>query len=243
MTKIHLNCDLGEGGKHDEELMPYISACNIACGGHAGTIESMQKTVELAIEHGVEIGAHPSYPDKRGFGRISIKMEPAELRRSLVEQILSIKRIAEAKGAALIHIKPHGALYHDAMNDKKTADIILEAIDAFTDKLVIYAPEHSKLAEMAGKTIPVKLEAFADRTYEPDGSLVARSLPGAVIKQKQQVYEHLISMIQKKKIRCLNGIEIPCHAHTFCLHSDTENAVGILKFLHMKFKQENIKTL
>lgn len=241
MKKIHLNCDLGEGGKHDEELMPYISACNIACGGHSGTIESMEKTVELAIEHRVEIGAHPSYPDKTGFGRTSIKIKPKELLNSLVDQILSIKTIAEANGAVLNHIKPHGALYHDAMKDEETAGIILEAIDAFHDKLVIYAPKHSKLAAMAGKTIPVKYEAFADRSYQSDGSLVARSTPGAVIDQKQQVYRHLMSMFQEKSIHCLEGKKIPCHAHTFCLHSDTAHAVEILKYLHMRLKQENIQ--
>ena len=114
MNYIHINCDLGEGGHYDQELMPLISACNIACGGHAGTLESMHQTVMLALENKVEIGAHPSYPDKENFGRISMEISAEDLKLSIVAQILSLKQIAEAEGGKLTHIKPHGALYNDA---------------------------------------------------------------------------------------------------------------------------------
>ncbi len=125
MKTLHINCDLGEGGEHDDELMPLISACNIACGGHAGTLETMHHTVDMAMEHGVEIGAHPSYPDKENFGRVSVKMTHEELKRSLVAQIMGLKQITEAEGAMLTHVKPHGALYHDAQVNQEIADTII----------------------------------------------------------------------------------------------------------------------
>lgn len=241
MKKIHINCDLGEGGKFDKELMPLISACNIACGGHAGTLESMHHTVDLAMEHGVEIGAHPSYPDKENFGRISLKIDPKELKRSLVAQILSLKQIAEAEGVNLSHIKPHGALYHDAQKDEKIALVIINAIQEFDDPLRLYAPENSVISRLAEGKIQVIYEAFADRNYNPDYSLVSRLKPEALITQKQLVFEHLFSMFHDRKITCFNGEKIDCSVTTFCIHSDTPNTVEILKYLHQKFRECDVK--
>lgn len=241
MKKIHINCDLGEGGEYDKELMPLISACNIACGGHAGTIESMHHTVDLAMEHNVEIGAHPSYPDKENFGRISMKIDPKELKRSLMAQILSLKQIAEAEGANLLHVKPHGALYNDAQKDEKIAAIIIDTIQEFDDPLMLYAPENSVIARMAEGQIQVIYEAFADRNYNPDRSLVSRLNSEALITQKEAVFKHLFSMFHDRKITCLNGEKINCLATTFCLHSDTPDAVDILKYLHQKFRELDVK--
>ena len=241
MRKIHINCDLGEGGEFDKELMPLISACSIACGGHAGTLESIHHTVDLAMQHNVEIGAHPSYPDKENFGRISIKMDPRELKRSLVAQIMCLKQITEAEGAKLVHVKPHGALYNDAQKDEKIAAVILDSIHEFDDPLLLYAPENSVIARMAEGKVQTVYEAFADRNYNPDGSLVSRLNSAALITQKEAVFEHLFSMFFDRKITCLNKEKIPCMATTFCLHSDTPDAAEILKYLHQKFREHDVK--
>ncbi|GAB2770909.1 5-oxoprolinase subunit PxpA [Salinimicrobium soli] len=241
MKEIHINCDLGEGGKYDKDLMPLISACNIACGGHAGTLDSMHHTVDLAMEHNVEIGAHPSYPDKENFGRKSLQIEAKELHRSIEAQILSLKQIAEAEGTKLTHVKPHGALYNDAQKDEKIAQIILDAILEFDDPLPLYAPKNSVIARLAEGKVKVIFEAFADRNYNTDYSLVSRKDPHALITQKEHVFKHLFSMVSEGKIVCHNGQKIDCDATTFCLHSDTPNSVEILKFLHEKFWAENIR--
>lgn len=241
MKKIHINCDLGEGGGHDKELMPLISACNIACGGHAGTLETMQHTVDLAMEHGVEIGVHPSYPDKENFGRASIPMEQKELKRSLVAQIMGLKQIAEAEGAVLSHVKPHGALYNDAHSNAEVAQTIIDAILEFGDDLVLYAPEGSVISRLAEGKLKVRYEAFADRNYNADGTLVSRKETGALITQKEQVLEHLFSMISSGKITPQKGQKFDTFATTFCLHGDTPNSVEILQHLHRELPSGNIE--
>lgn len=240
MKKIHINCDLGEGGGRDEQLMPLISACNIACGGHAGTVETMQHTVDLAIEHKVEIGAHPSYPDKEHFGRSTLQIAPEELKRSLVAQILSLKQITEAEGARLKHVKPHGALYNDAQKDGKIAQIIIDSILEFDDPLVLYSPENSVLARLAAGKIQLKFEAFADRKYTPEGALVSRQKKHALLTQKEEVFEQLFLMISEGKIEAENGQKIACRAETFCIHGDTPNSVEIIEYLHRRFPEKNI---
>lgn len=240
MKEIHINCDLGEGGENDAQIMPLISACNIACGGHAGTLETMKHTVDLAMQNNVEIGAHPSYPDKKNFGRNSIDISAKDLKLSLEAQILSLKELAEAEGAELTHVKPHGALYNDAAKDEKIAEVIIETLLLFDENFALYAPPGSVISRLAEGKIPVVLEAFADRNYNEDYSLVSRSEPHALITEKEAVFEHLYRMFSQGKIRCKNGREIECNAGTFCLHSDTPNAVEILQFLHENFTERNI---
>lgn len=241
MKKIHINCDLGEGGEHDGQLMPLISACNIACGGHVGTLETMQHTVDLAMENGVEIGAHPSYPDKENFGRISIPMESDEFKRSLVAQIMSLKQIAEAEGAVLTHVKPHGALYNDAFNNAEVAKIIIDSVLEFGNDLVLYVAEGSVISELAKGKLELRYEAFADRNYNPNGSLVNRKETGAVITQKEDVFNHLLSMISEQKITPQKGQKFYTFATTFCLHGDTPNSVEILEYLHRELPAKNIE--
>ncbi|PRX46386.1 5-oxoprolinase subunit PxpA [Salegentibacter salegens] len=241
IKEIHINCDLGEGGDFDAELMPHISACNIACGGHAGNLDTMLQTIKLAVEHGVEIGAHPSYPDKENFGRKPMKISAEGLQRSIVAQILSLKQLAEAEGIKLTHVKPHGALYNEAAKDEKTAKIIIDSLLELDQNLALFCPPKSLISELAKGQIPIVFEAFADRNYEPDLSLVSRSKSNALISEKEAVYEHLFSMFSERKITCANGAKISCNATTFCLHSDTPNSVEIIKFLKQKFAEHNIK--
>ena len=241
MKYIHVNCDLGEGGEQDDELMSMITACSIACGGHAGTLEIMHQTVAHAMKNDVEIGAHPSYPDKNNFGRISLEMEPQDLKQSLVAQILSLKQIAEAEGGFLSHVKPHGALYNDAAKDEAIANIVIDSILEFEEKFPLFAPENSVIARLAKGKLPVIFEVFADRNYMNNYQLVDRSKPGAVITRKEEVFDHVFSMISEGKITCNNGVKIPCNPATFCLHSDTPNAVENLKFMHRKLEEKGVK--
>lgn len=243
MKTIHINCDLGEGGEHDQQLMPLISACNVACGGHAGTLETMQHTVDLAMEHKVEIGAHPSYPDKENFGRTPVEMDPDKLKRSLVAQILSLKQITEAEGAALVHVKPHGALYNDARKDPEIAQVIIDSILEFGNDLVLFAPYGSEISRLAEGKLQVRFEAFADRQYHRDGSLVSRLEKGAVLDKKEDVMEHLFSMISEREIVSKTGEKLDCFATTFCLHSDTKNSVEIMKYLHSELGARNFKII
>lgn len=241
MNYIHLNCDLGEGGKYDEQLMPLISACNIACGGHAGTLESMRETVDLAMEHEVEMGAHPSYPDKENFGRKSIDISSGELKRSLVAQILSLKQIAESEGGKLVHVKPHGALYNDAAKDAKIAQIVIDSILEFDQKFLLFAPPKSVISGLAKGKIKVVFEAFSDRNYNEDYSLVSRDREDALITKKEAVFHHLYTMYHEKKISCASGGKIACNATTFCLHSDTPDSVEILKYLKAELAKKDTR--
>ena len=241
MKTIHLNCDLGEGGKYDARLMPHISACNIACGGHAGDAETMLKTVLLAMEYNVEIGAHPSYPDTENFGRRSLKISGNELKRSIQEQLFSLHEIVKKQGGKLTHIKPHGALYNDAAKDEKIAQIILKSIAESDLDLKLYAPQNSIISELANGEIEVVFEAFADRNYNSDFSLVSRTKNNALITQKEAVFKHLFYMFSEGKIACENNLIISSAAATFCLHSDTPNSVEILEYLVEKLNALNIK--
>lgn len=241
MKYIHLNCDLGEGAGNDRHLMPLISACNIACGGHAGNISSMRATIHLAMEHGVEIGAHPSNPHREGFGRRSLSISEGELRRSIVAQILSLKQLIEAEGGVLRHVKPHGALYHDAVIQEKTAGVLIESLLEFEDPIRLYVPRFSSIAQMAEGHLDLAYEAFADRRYISQSELIPRSRPNALLIEKQQVYDQLIRLYLDQEIVMESGAKIPYRADTFCVHSDTPNALEILQYIQQRLATENIK--
>ena len=238
---IDINCDVGEGIGNEADLLPLISSCNIACGGHAGDEGSMAQVVKLAKQYGVRIGAHPSYPDKENFGRFSMEIGSTELSNSIKTQILALKTILKKEKVTLHHIKPHGALYNDLAKNEALADLFLKAIAPFRDSVFLYVPPGSVIAKKALKhDFKLKLEAFADRSYNPDQSLVSRKLPNAVLNDPKVVLDHLIKMVCENKVVTIDGEESHIKAQTYCLHGDTPNALQILTYLSEELPKQQI---
>jgi UPF0271 protein len=243
MDKIYIdiNCDVGEGVGNEADIFPLISSCSIACGGHAGDTKSMTKMVELAQQYKVKIGAHPSYPDKLNFGRVSMKMDAKELADSIQTQIESLKSISERMGVRLHHIKPHGALYNDIAKDEKLGIIFLEAITKYKSDLFLYVPPGSVIEELAHKNgFKVKLEAFGDRNYTTDLELVSRKHPDALITAPEAVLNHLLEIIKRGRVRTVTGDLRNLMADTYCIHGDTRNALQILTYLSLELPNHKI---
>jgi UPF0271 protein len=225
---IDLNADLGEGCEFDVELMGIISSCNIACGGHAGDTRSMSATVKLAVANDVAIGAHPSYPDRSGFGRTSQFLISEELRKSLINQIDDLQNIVRSAGRFLTHVKPHGALYNDAAGDRSLAETFVQAVQDVCDKAAIVGPPKSELECLAAEeNMTFIAEAFVDRAYLPDGSLVPRSEPNAVHSDINTITTQAVTLATKSTLTAENGEVIDVHAATLCIHGDTANAAAI----------------
>lgn len=219
--KVDLNCDLGEGIGNDEAIMPHITSANIACGFHAGDENIMQATVKLAKSYGVNIGAHPGWNDKQNFGRLEMNVPVEEVEAIVFEQINSLAQIAKAEGIALKHVKPHGALYNQAATHRVLADAIARAVKRFSAELILVGLAGSGLFE-AGLEAGLKVagEGFPDRAYNPDGTLMSRSKPGAVIESPEEVAKNAVKLIR-------DGImfgERRVFVDTLCLHGDNKRA-------------------
>ena len=238
--RIDINCDMGEGIGNDAALMPYISSCNIACGGHAGDIESMWQTVLLAKKHQVKVGAHPSFPDTVHFGRKRIDIPAEELLASIVKQITALQNVCKAEGVALHHIKAHGALYNLLAKDTPTAEVFLKSVVQAKAASKIYTLPQSHLAVLAERTNEVEViyEAFIDRRYQDDLSLVPRSTPGAVIHEPEVAWEQFNRMLLDQEVMAQSGKVYPIKAATFCIHGDHPNAVNIVRYIHQKLKPD-----
>lgn len=234
-TRIDLNCDMGESfGIHklgiDEQVIKYVSSANIACGFHAGDPVWMRRTVRLAEEHGVAIGAHPSYPDLAGFGRRHMDLTPEEARCDIVYQVGALQAFTRAK--ALQHVKPHGAMYNMAVKDKALAKAICQAVLEVDPNMIVVVLAGSPWVEIAQQMgLRVARETFADRAFNPDGTLVSRSMAGAVIHDPEAVVERSIRMVTEGKVTAINGKEIDIHADSLCLHGDNPEAVEIARQL------------
>ena len=238
---IDINADVGEGIGNEAELMPFLSSCNIACGGHAGDPKTMTNVVRLAIENDVKIGAHPSFPDKLNFGRLDMKISAADLYSSLKHQIRDLQNVLHIQNAQLHHIKPHGALYNLAAKDEKTANVIIEVVKSIAMPLKLYAPYKSIIADLArNENIEVTFEAFADRNYNENLSLVSRKADNALLTNKEDVLKHVLHIIKHEKVNTTNGVEVPIKASTFCVHGDTKNAIEILKYLNQELPKNYI---
>lgn len=212
-------------------IMPFIHSCNIACGGHAGDAATMKRVIALARENGVEIGAHPSYPDKENFGRVSLSMEKNALTDSIRSQMNAFVVAMGDDARDLHHIKAHGALYNDLAKNRELAETYLEGIETFKDEVVVYVPFDSEIQKVAKeKGFKTAVEAFGDRNYQDDLKLVSRKEPEALITDKREVLAH-VKRIAGGCVRTISGKEFPLHADTICIHSDTDNALDILKYL------------
>ncbi|HVR41642.1 MAG TPA: 5-oxoprolinase subunit PxpA [Thermoanaerobaculia bacterium] len=221
---IDLSADLGEGAPGEDQIWPMIDSANVACGGHVGDETSMRDAVARAREHNVKLGAHPSYPDRANFGRVSLDITPDALRASLVAQIASLHAIAPIR-----HVKPHGALYNDAHKNRALANVIIEAIRDVDPSIAIVAPDHSQMAAAARAAgTPVIREAFADRRYEPDGALVSRKLAGSLLTVDEAAAQALL-LARESVVIARDGSRVPIAFDTICIHADMEHAVERLR--------------
>ena len=224
---IDLNADLGEGGLYDVELLKIVSSCNIACGGHAGDAETMRRTLLWAMENDVSIGAHPSYPDREGFGRRSGYLSGEDLLEALTQQINDLNALAIDAGAELSHVKPHGALYNDAVNNRELADLIARAILAGVPGAAFVGLPDSELQEAAaGHGLKFITEGFIDRAYRDDGQLVPRTEPGAVHKSLELVLPQAVSLVGK--------------VDTLCIHGDTPGAAEAAAAVRTQLEKQGV---
>ncbi|MEL4308470.1 5-oxoprolinase subunit PxpA [Joostella sp. CR20] len=233
MTEININCDVGEGFQNEADLMPYIQSCNIACGGHAGDAHSIAEVVAIAQQNKVAIGAHPSYPDVENFGRVSMKLSEEKLLATLQAQLQLFENVLSQQNAVFHHIKPHGALYNDLAKDEVLSTVFLKAVLPYKKSVALYAPYKSAIARKALQNgFRIFYEAFADRAYNDDLSLVSRTKPNAVLTDKQAVLQQVLQIATQEEVTTYQNTKVPLEASTFCVHSDTENAVDIVKYLH-----------
>jgi len=239
--RIDLNVDLGEGCDNDEALLGLVSSANIACGWHAGDASTMRQCVRWAIDKGVAIGAHPSFPDRENFGRSTMNLPPDEVIAGMLYQIGALAAIAKAEGGTLAHVKPHGALYNQAVKDPVLADAICEAVRRFDPRLRFFGLAGSGMitaAERAGLTAVE--EVFADRGYQPDGSLVPRSQPGALIEEEEQSLAQTLSLVRDHKVTAIDGSVVPVNAQTVCLHGDGAHALAFARRIRERLTAEGI---
>lgn len=250
--KIDINCDMGESfGAYklglDEEVIKYITSANIACGYHAGDPLVMERTVSLAKNYGVSAGAHPGFPDLMGFGRRNIDATLAEIRGYVTYQIGALQAFAKAQGLKVEHVKPHGALYLMAVEDEKISEAVVEAIKNVDKDLIFIALAGAKGEKMTkiGERIGLRVayEAFPDRAYTPEGTLVSRRQPGAVIKDPDVVAQRALKMAKEGKVVAIDGTEINLRPETLCVHGDTPGAVNLVKKIRQTLTEENVEVI
>lgn len=240
MPRINLNADLGEGYGpwtmgDDAAMLAVVKSANVACGGHAGDPDVMRRTLRLAREHGVSVGAHPSYPDLRGFGRRAMSLTPAELENQLAAQIGALMGVAALEGMRVSHVKPHGALNNQACVDRALADTICTAIGAIDPGLILLAPAASQMV-IAGRAagLAVVEEIFADRAYLPDGQLVPRSRPDAMIHGAAACLAHVLAMLDAGALIAIDGTRIPTPIGSICVHGDSPDAIQVAQHLRQE---------
>jgi UPF0271 protein len=239
---IDLNSDLGEGAGHDNEILDLVSSANIACGLHAGDPVSIFATIQAALERGVSLGAHPSFPDRENFGRTEMAMPPAEVYATVAYQIGAFQALARAAGGRMNHVKAHGALYNMAARDRALADVIANAVLALDPKLIVFAPLESQLDYAATELgLITASEVFADRNYLADGSLVARSDPRAFVHDPIEAAERIIRILIEGKVRAIDGSDVAIAATTVCVHGDNPQAVEFVKKLRERLELEEVE--
>jgi UPF0271 protein len=245
--KIDLNCDMGESfGRYtlgnDEAMMPYITSANIACGYHAGDPLVMDYTVRLAAQHGVGVGAHPGFPDLWGFGRRPMHLSAAEIENCILYQLGALAAFAQAHGVPLVHVKAHGALANMAAVDAALAEAIARGIARFSKELIVVCLAGSAMIEPTEAVgLRVAAEAYADRVYEPDGTLQSRKIPGSVIEEPQKAAQQVVRLVRDGMIVAHTGQAISVKADTVCLHGDTPTALAIAQTVRQELEAAGIE--
>lgn len=233
VTPMDLNADLGEGCAGDADLMPLIQRANIACGGHAGDGDSMRRAIELALQHNVQIGAHPSYPDRPRFGRVETGASATEIERFCREQLETFASLVHECRGSVSHVKPHGALYHRLMNDQEAAQAFVRAVLHSTGTCAVMGLPHSALQRAAeAASLPYLAEMFADRRYEADGSLTPRQHPDALIHRIEDAVAQVESVRKHAFLKTRTGEALSLHVDTVCVHGDGEHAIAMARALH-----------
>jgi UPF0271 protein len=239
---VDMNCDLGEGGSNDVELMPLISSANIACGVHAGNIDTMKRSVESALENNVAIGAHPGYDDKASFGRAEVQMPSDQVRQLVADQTASLRAICDEFHTKLAHVKPHGALYNQSARDPETARAIALGVRDVDPELKLFGLSCScSTSEAHDVGLRALSEVFADRSYMDDGSLTPRSEPDALITAQGVVVEQVMNIVKYGRVRSRSAIMVQIKAETICLHGDGEYAVVFARAIRHALEAEGFE--
>jgi UPF0271 protein len=246
MNSIDLNCDMGEmpeavADGSQEALMQYVSSVNVACGGHAGDEATMRETVQQALRHGVSLGAHPGYEDRADFGRKELQLMPEEIARMVHRQILALAEIAEHCGAWISHVKAHGALYNQATRNRQIARAIAEGVRRWkTDAILVGLAGSLMLEEFRSAGFPVAAEAFADRRYEPDGSLRSRKFADALLRDPEEAAEQALRIANLSSVLASDGTAVRVIAQTICIHGDAPGATEIAATVNRRLQQAAI---
>ncbi len=249
MMCIDLNCDMGEipNAVFDgtqESLMPSLTSVNIACGGHAGDAQTMKATVEQALRWHLAIGAHPGYADPANFGRVELHVPPEEIADSVYEQVRALAEVAAGCGASLTHVKPHGALYNQAASDRALARAIADGVARWRREVVLVGLAGSPMLDVfRERGFRVAAEAFADRRYEPDGSLRSRKFDDALISDPAEAGRQALSIAERGRVLACNGTEIAVDAQTICIHGDTTGAPEIARVVAQRLRQAGVELL
>lgn len=240
--RIDLNADVGEGTTGDRDLMRFITSANVACGFHAGDPGIMRATIELARAHGVAVGAHPGFPDLEGFGRRELQVAPRDVEDFVVYQVGALAAIAAAQGVRLQHVKPHGALFNMAARDAALAEAVARATATIDKSMMLFGLPGSEL-NAAGRRAGLRTacEAFADRAYQPDGALVSRRQPGAVIHDPEAVVQRALRMVRDQAVEAIDGSTVPLIVDTICVHGDTPGAAELAARIRAAFEDARIE--
>jgi UPF0271 protein len=246
LYRVDLNCDMGESfGAYrmgtDEDILQYVTSANIACGFHAGDPATMRKTVTLALEKGIAIGAHPGLPDLTGFGRRNMEISPQEAFDMVVYQIGALYGFVKAEGGKIQHVKPHGALYNMAAKSMELSQAIAGAIYKVDSELILFGLSGSELVK-AGEAIGLRTasEVFADRTYQKDGSLTPRRQPHALLTDDQKAIDQVIRMVKEGKVLSQQGIDIVIQADTVCIHGDGLHALSFARQIRERLNNSDV---
>ena len=238
---VDLNADLGEGCANDQELLQLVSSANIACGFHAGDAQTMRQSVRWALEYGVAIGAHPSFPDRENFGRTRMQLPAETVYAQVVYQLGALAAIARAEGGVMVHVKPHGMLYNQAAVEPELAEAIARAVKAVDPTLRLVGLAGSELIRAGEKQgLVTRQEVFADRGYQANGTLVPRGQPGALITSDELALAQTLEMVRHHRVRTLDGTWAAVQAETVCLHGDGEHALEYARTLRERFALEGI---